>query len=52
MTRVVVILGYSDGGAGSLHPVAAARLARAAELTTEDDVVLLSGWARVRHTPS
>jgi DUF218 domain len=52
MTRVVVVLGYSDGGAGSLHPVAAARLALATELATEDDVVLLSGWARIRQTPS
>ena len=47
MTRVVVVLGYSDGGDGRLHPVCAARLARAAELTTEHDVVVLSGWSRV-----
>jgi uncharacterized SAM-binding protein YcdF (DUF218 family) len=45
--RVVVVLGYSDGGAGELHPVCAARLARAAELTTDEDVVVLSGWSRV-----
>jgi uncharacterized SAM-binding protein YcdF (DUF218 family) len=50
--RVVVVLGYSDGGAGELHAVAEARLARAAEISTADDVVVLSGWARVRHTPS
>ena len=50
--RVVVVLGYSDGGRDRLHPVAAARLARAAELSTEDDVVVLSGWARVPGTRS
>jgi uncharacterized SAM-binding protein YcdF (DUF218 family) len=45
-TRLVVVLGYSDGGTRDLHPVCAARLARAAELTTADDVVELSGLAR------
>jgi uncharacterized SAM-binding protein YcdF (DUF218 family) len=49
-TRLVVVLGYSDGGRGELHPVCAARLERAAELTAPDDVVVLSGWARVPHT--
>ena len=48
--RVVVVLGYSDGGLGELHPVGAARVARAAELSTADDVVVLSGWARVPGT--
>ena len=51
-TRVVVVLGYSDTGRGELHPVCAARLARAAEVTTSDDVVVLSGWARVPHMHS
>jgi len=51
-TRLVVVLGYSDGGRGELHPVCAARLERAAELTTADDVVVLSGWARVPDTHS
>ena len=51
-TRVVVVLGYSDAGRGELHPVCAARLARAAEVTTSDDVVVLSGWARVPHMHS
>ena len=46
MRRVVVVLGYSDGDTAGLHPVCAARLARAAELTTDDDVVVLSGWSR------
>jgi uncharacterized SAM-binding protein YcdF (DUF218 family) len=48
--RVVVVLGYSDGGRGELHPVCAARLERAAEVATPDDVVVLSGWARVSGT--
>ena len=51
-TRLVVVLGYSDGGRGELHPVCAARLERAAEVTTGDDVVVLSGWARVPDTHS
>lgn len=50
--RVVVVLGYSDGARGELHPVCAARLTHAAELTTADDVVVLSGWARAPHAPS
>ena len=45
--RVIVVLGYSDGGRGALHPDRGARLARAAEISTADDVVVLSGWARV-----
>jgi uncharacterized SAM-binding protein YcdF (DUF218 family) len=49
---VVVVLGYSHGGRDELHPVGAARLARAAEISTEDDVVVLSGWARVTGTRS
>ena len=48
MTRIVVVLGYSEGDARELHPVCAARLARAAEVATEDDVVVLSGWSRLR----
>jgi uncharacterized SAM-binding protein YcdF (DUF218 family) len=46
VTRVVVVLGYSNGGTDGLHPVCAARLARAAELSTGEDVVVLSGWSR------
>lgn len=46
MTRVVVVLGYSTGEADLLHPVCAARLDKAAEVTRPDDVVVLSGWAR------
>lgn len=44
--RVVVVLGYSGNEPGTLHPICAARLARAAELSTDLDVVVLSGWAR------
>lgn len=53
-TRVVVVLGYSAGAAdtGGLHPVCEARLARAAEIATPDDVVVLSGWARAPGTRS
>ena len=48
-TRVVVVLGYSHGGGHDLHPICAARLERASEVATADDVVVLSGWARVPH---
>jgi uncharacterized SAM-binding protein YcdF (DUF218 family) len=50
--RVIVVLGYSDGGRGVLHPIGAARVARAAEISTADDVVVLSGWARTPGTQS
>lgn len=50
--RVVVVLGYSDDGAGELHPVCAARLETAASLVTPGDVVVLSGWARGRGSRS
>jgi uncharacterized SAM-binding protein YcdF (DUF218 family) len=43
---VIAVLGYSDGKLPGLHPVCLARLAHAAELSTADDVVVLSGWAR------
>jgi uncharacterized SAM-binding protein YcdF (DUF218 family) len=48
MTRVVAVLGFSDGTTTALHPVCAARLARAAQDARSDDVVLFSGWARGR----
>lgn len=51
-TRVVIVLGYSDHGTRALHPECAARLSRAAELATSEDVVVLSGWARVPGTHS
>lgn len=46
MSRLVAVLGYSDGSGPGLHPVCAARLERAASLVEPDDVVLFSGWAR------
>jgi uncharacterized SAM-binding protein YcdF (DUF218 family) len=50
--RVIVVLGYSNGGSEGLHPVCAARLGVAAAVATADDVVVLSGWARRDHEPS
>jgi uncharacterized SAM-binding protein YcdF (DUF218 family) len=46
VTRLVAVLGYSDGTTAELHPVCASRLARAAEEAGADDVILFSGWAR------
>jgi uncharacterized SAM-binding protein YcdF (DUF218 family) len=46
MTRLVAVLGYSEDGGTSLHPVCEARLERAAAIARPDDVVLLSGWSR------
>ena len=46
MTRLVAVLGYSDGSTTELHPVCDARLERAAAVTRADDVVLFSGWRR------
>jgi uncharacterized SAM-binding protein YcdF (DUF218 family) len=46
MTRLVAVLGYSDGTTTELHPVCDARLERAAAVTQADDVVLFSGWRR------
>ena len=46
MTRLVAVLGYSDSTTAELHPVCAARLARAAGEVGPDDVVLFSGLAR------
>jgi hypothetical protein len=52
VSRVVVVLGYSVDGADGLHPICAARLEAAAALTTANDVVVLSGWARNAGTRS
>jgi uncharacterized SAM-binding protein YcdF (DUF218 family) len=47
MTRLVAVLGYSDGSAATaLHPVCVARVARAEIEAASADVVLFSGWAR------
>lgn len=48
--RLIVVLGHSDGGRDRLHPICARRLAHAARIATESDVVVLSGWARVPGT--
>ena len=44
--RLVAVLGYSDRTCADLHPVCAARLARAEQEARPEDVVLFSGWAR------
>jgi uncharacterized SAM-binding protein YcdF (DUF218 family) len=46
--RLVAVLGYSDRHGDALHPVCAARLARAESEVRPGDAVLLSGWARRR----
>jgi uncharacterized SAM-binding protein YcdF (DUF218 family) len=43
---VVAVLGYSPRRGSGLHPICAARLARAASMTRPGDVVVLSGWSR------
>jgi len=51
--RLVAVLGYSDRRrASALHPVCAARLARAEAEVRREDTVLLSGWARGRSSPT
>jgi uncharacterized SAM-binding protein YcdF (DUF218 family) len=45
-SRVLAVLGYSDGSTRELHRIGAARLARAATEAHPDDVVLLTGYAR------
>jgi uncharacterized SAM-binding protein YcdF (DUF218 family) len=44
--RLVAVLGYSDRRTSALHPICAARLARAENEVRPDDSVLFSGWAR------
>jgi uncharacterized SAM-binding protein YcdF (DUF218 family) len=46
VSRLVAVLGYSDGTGSGLHPTCAARLERAAEIARPEDAVLFSGWAR------
>lgn len=46
MTRLIAVLGYSDSTTTDLHPVCAARVARALTEARTDDVVLFSGWGR------
>lgn len=44
--RVVAVLGYSVRGARGLHPVCRARVEEASRAARDDDLVVLSGWAR------
>ena len=46
MTRLIAVLGYSDSTTGDLHPVCAARVARALAEARAEDAVLFSGWGR------
>ena len=46
MTRLIAVLGYSDSTTADLHPVCAARVARALAEARAGDVVLFSGWGR------
>jgi uncharacterized SAM-binding protein YcdF (DUF218 family) len=46
--RLVAVLGYSAGRTNALHPICAARLARAESEARPGDAVLFSGWARRR----
>lgn len=45
-SRLVAVLGYSNARDRDLHEICATRLRRAEREAREDDVVLLSGWAR------
>jgi uncharacterized SAM-binding protein YcdF (DUF218 family) len=46
--RLVAVLGYSDGDGDTLHPICAARMARATKEAGAADVVLFSGRAHGR----
>ena len=50
--RLVAVLGYSRRGGGSIHPICAARLEAAEQVTEGAAAVLLSGWARRPSRPS
>jgi uncharacterized SAM-binding protein YcdF (DUF218 family) len=52
MSRLIVVLGYSQAGTTALHPTCAARLRHAQDLVRAEDVVLLSGWSRLAGTRS
>lgn len=45
-SRLLTVLGYSNGRTQELHEICAARLRRAEQEAREEDVVLMSGWAR------
>jgi uncharacterized SAM-binding protein YcdF (DUF218 family) len=50
--RLIAVLGYSEGRTDHLHPICAARVAHAAAIAGDGDVVVLSGWARVNGSRS
>ena len=52
MTRILVVLGYSDRRSHGLHPICAARLERALAEAEADDTVVLSGWSRRSGAPA
>ncbi len=50
--RLVAVLGYSGSERNGLHEICSARLRRAEQESRNEDVLLLSGWARRRRTLS
>jgi len=50
--RLIAVCGYSSGNGEGLHEICARRLSRAEREAREDDVVLLTGWARGRSAAS
>lgn len=50
--RLIAVCGYSSGEGEGLHEICARRLRRAEREAREDDVVLLTGWARGRSAAS
>jgi uncharacterized SAM-binding protein YcdF (DUF218 family) len=50
--RLIAVCGYSSRGGEGLHEICARRLRRAEREAREDDVVLLTGWARGRRAAS
>lgn len=50
--RIIVVLGYSVGTSDQLHPICEERLVHASTIATNNDVVVLSGWARGRSSTS
>ena len=48
----MAVLGYSVRGGRGLHPVCRARVQEAARLSRDDDLVVLSGWARTAEASS
>ena len=50
--RLIAVCGYSSGKGEGLHEICARRLRRAEREAREDDVVLLTGWARGRSAAS